>query len=471
MKKNWTIMVYIGADDTLANFAVASLEQLRDHVPQNATVVAMFDPDGDSHVHAVRCYAFDHTSRGKTLESLDDPQLWSDEERRNIDMTNPETLSAFINRAAELHQAENYCLFLWGHGPELLFQLPVRKATDKSKQERRLYFTPVNLKEALQRTIPFESKKLRIIGIDACSMSMVEVACELKGLADCMLASQEEVPDSSFPYPELMSHFAGYALPSEICQMSVSDYVRAYQDCIYNEATGMHPVTLAGISLDEVKMTNVQTALRSFVAELISAQGPAVKAIFHARKETKSFAGGLFVDLHDFCDKLHRHKSISISLKAACNEVSRTIEAAVQSHDTVSDNAHARTTHGLSIYFPYVMDKQDQKYLEQPLVKGIPRMLDKGIFESYQSLNTMAKAIRYLVRQEIIKDIDRCYIDSKFEFAQQTQWFQFIGKRWNSILAELEPESIDTQYLVQEWVMSFAPEILGGKTNGLGIAG
>ena len=36
---NWTIMVYIAADDTLADFAVRSLKQLKDVAAQNPDIV------------------------------------------------------------------------------------------------------------------------------------------------------------------------------------------------------------------------------------------------------------------------------------------------------------------------------------------------------------------------------------------------------------------------------------------------
>ena len=45
---NWMIMVYIAADDELANFAVGSLKQLKSLASQDADVVvaAQFDANG-----------------------------------------------------------------------------------------------------------------------------------------------------------------------------------------------------------------------------------------------------------------------------------------------------------------------------------------------------------------------------------------------------------------------------------------
>ncbi len=49
-----------------------------------------------------------------------------------------------------------------------------------------------------------KSKKLDIVAFDACNMSMIELASELQAYADFMIASQEEVPDASFPYEDLL---------------------------------------------------------------------------------------------------------------------------------------------------------------------------------------------------------------------------------------------------------------------------
>ncbi|HEY2114831.1 MAG TPA: hypothetical protein VGJ51_07060, partial [Candidatus Angelobacter sp.] len=61
----WVIMVYLAADDTLANFAIESLKQLQDTATEEVVVAAQFDPDGLSGAHRVRRYFFDGTDRGK----------------------------------------------------------------------------------------------------------------------------------------------------------------------------------------------------------------------------------------------------------------------------------------------------------------------------------------------------------------------------------------------------------------------
>src|SRR5690348_13077524 len=118
----WVIMVYIAADDTLANFAIESLKQLKDTATDEVVVVAQFDPDGLSTRHKVRRYVFDQTTRDKRLQN-DDKALWAGESR-DVVMTDPQTLTSFMNWAYRKYgEASNYSLFLWGHAAyELLFE-------------------------------------------------------------------------------------------------------------------------------------------------------------------------------------------------------------------------------------------------------------------------------------------------------------------------------------------------------------
>jgi Clostripain family len=218
-KRKWVIMVYLAADDTLANFAIESLKQLKQTATNEVVVAAQFDPDGLSNEHQVRRYVFDKTTRNKPL--LDDNKFWENSDHRSLNMADPGTLTGFINWVYRKYKAENYCLILWGHGPELLFELPARSDRQILPSGTGTYFTPVQLKQALQATDGTEKEKLRVIAIDACSMSMCEIAYELQGQAEFLVASQEEVPDPSFPYNTLVKRFCRGLDTKKLCQDGV----------------------------------------------------------------------------------------------------------------------------------------------------------------------------------------------------------------------------------------------------------
>jgi hypothetical protein len=495
-KPKWVIMVYIAADDTLANFAIESLKQLKETATDEVVVAAQFDPDGLSNEHQVRRYVFDKTTRDKPL--LDDNKFWGGDDHRSLDMTLPDTLTKFMNWVYSDYPADNYCLILWGHGPELLFELPARFSSGSAT-----YFTPVKLKEALENTDPTEKGKLQIIAIDACSMSMCEIAYELKDEAKFLVASQEEVPDLSFPYHTLVDRFSKDLDVRKLCQDGVVGYVKAYQEYFYNESTGMHPVTLAAIDLK--RMNALKEPLHKFAAELLSkASDPAVaKTIHSARGKSQGYVGGLYVDLHDFCDQLH-DLAASKKLKDMCDNVSKAIDGTVAARAEAVDGhvvevvngaiaASARVgdgrmehvdgravksgnpkllSHGLSIYFPYLKDGKEKKYIEEDLVKGIPRMIDKDseMLASFQALNALSIRIRHDVRRQMIKDIEEYYQKTGFDFATDTNWYRFIQQGWSRILAQEEPDYIDTRYLAQQCVKNLLKVIQGSDKSNVAAA-
>src|SRR5262245_10626483 len=122
----WTIMAYINADNILANFAVESLKQLRNAASENVTVIAEFD---DNQVvkdkeRDARLYRFDGDpqKRSAPLEEslIPEKDVAKLKHIHKVNMTRPETLTEFIDFAADISRTERYCLILWGHGIELL---------------------------------------------------------------------------------------------------------------------------------------------------------------------------------------------------------------------------------------------------------------------------------------------------------------------------------------------------------------
>ena len=100
---NWTIMVYINADNVLANFAIESLKQLRNAAGDGIVVVAEFD---DNQQEDARMYLFDGDPEKRTLP-LESSRIPKEEIAhlktiRRVDMTRPETLTEFIDYASDI---------------------------------------------------------------------------------------------------------------------------------------------------------------------------------------------------------------------------------------------------------------------------------------------------------------------------------------------------------------------------------
>jgi hypothetical protein len=476
-------MLYIAADGVLANFGIESLKQLNDSaslppsVSDTATVVAaaQFSVDAPGG-QVLPQYVFDQDSGGNLGQSI----------RHYLhappNMTEQEALTCFLTWVLKTldQDTDYYALILWSHGPELFLQPPSGSPTGASSS---LYLTPVELREAIQHAIPLDKRnKLKIVAFDACSLSMVEMAYELRDLADYMVASQEEVPDLSFPYSNLIQLFRTNGGDVEsLLRQGVKSYIKTYQDYIYDETTSMNPVTLSAFRLkvygeltDGIK--NLASAL------LTSKDDPDIPAyVLGAREKSRDFASGLYVDIVEFCTYLSDLLYPSIDsdeadanevsakspganssplssfidhkrkIREACRQILKALE--VDKHGT-SENfllvncSRDTRCHGVSIYFPFLSDEEASN-LGQPMVKGTREVSTKGTREVPSkgfspALNACMTGYLMDLREELILDTE-CYYD-KLAFAAGTFWYDFITEVWTRILIEFESGTLDVRY-------------------------
>lgn len=366
-EKKWTIMAYIAADDILSDFAVGSLQQLRRVASQekNVVVVAQFDANGKQNIP--RLIFEGDQDKSQSIHASKKAAIAAD-----TDLADPRALTAFIDWAYKERPADHYCLVLWGHGPELL---AADYPTLPDGQKAKKFLTPLDVKKGLAGSkLIADKRKFEIVAVDACNMSMVELACEIGDCAEFLVASEEDVPDFSFPYDRLL--LLGQSITREeiarTCTELPKRYIDAYQDYILTEATQTESITLTSLSLKNAGM--VTQPLRQLADALLAPGGREKRqAIINARANSQAFVAGLYVDLHDFCDRLPTEldsKRVNdTALVSACQSICQALQSrgnnAFIMANEVSKNERC---HGLSIYFPY--DDPEQNTTKEQLERG-----------------------------------------------------------------------------------------------------
>jgi hypothetical protein len=467
-KVKWLVMLYISADSPLANFAIESLKQIKRSIkPKTDVIVAVqfcIDPPGGQRIPR---YVFDgrygpdvSVSR-YACEPLDAP----------CNMTEAEALASFVDWAYSLekYQGTYHILVLWGHGPELLLQT-----------SQRLFLTPIQLRQALEqalrpgprplkaaRTGEISHRHLDIIGFDACSMAMLEVAYEIRDLADFMVASQEDVPDLSFPYDTLVLHVDWAKDPTQLAHESPRDYVLAYQDYVYAPRTDLKKVTLSAVDLR--LLADVTKGLMDLVAALLIAPCSIGLAdvILASREEAQSFAGGLYVDLFGFADALFGNLEMCAKIPETDSDAIKKACVAIRNALRVSDPIAGKNgcilanqasdidrCHGLSLYFPYLTD-EEMSAIQQPLVKGgldthgAKGGLDThGVKDVSDFVNMAAVDVLFGFRQQLIADTEGYYGD--LSLSTFTDWNRFVACLWSCILAERKSGELDIVYSAEQ---------------------
>jgi hypothetical protein len=320
-----------------------------------------------------------------------------------------------------------------------------------------LYITPKDLREALTETASKHPKSHppEIIGFDACFMSMFEMALELEGTAKYMVASQDEVPDASFPYDNLIKLFRmnGKRQLPDLLKEGLHAYVSAYEDCICNADTGMNEVTLSVLDLE--KCNRLKNAIRSLACALLETENDASFAdvLIKARSASQDYATGLYVDLKQFCANLsgkigevERWRKI----KDACQDVVAALTKGKS--QLLLDNTEEKRGGGISIYLPYLKTEQYAK-VSRPLAKG--GRITNGGKGFTEMLNGGATEYLMCARRTMILDTESYYGDLRLA---GTHWYDFIAKRWTKALIQRVPADLDYHYSAQQsWINATRP--------------
>ena len=336
---DWTVMVYIAADNDLEPFSIDDLNEMESvFYGANVNVVVLLDR---SPGYDASNGNWSGTRRG--LVTHDDNLAVISSALVDIgekNTGNPATLTDFINWGAANYAAQNYALVVWDHGGGLS-----GACWDNTSNGDNL--SANELRTAIDNAQP----QLDFIGYDACSMGMLEVVWDLVPLAEVVVASQELIPGPGWAYDRWLASLT--ANPG----MSAVALGQAAVDTYGAEYAGQSNITLS--ALTTVTLTPLKQALDDFVASALLATGADLAAMRLAAERTKDY-GAQFaqytLDLGDFMAEVAARVS-SATLRAKANAVLSNLQTAVYAETGTVGEAT-----GLSIYLPWGSAGTDAGY-------------------------------------------------------------------------------------------------------------
>lgn len=303
------------------------------------------------------------------------------------DSADPKVLTSFARWAVRNYPAERYALILWSHGsgwepargscatgPDPArapgdrqgarrsaakghrpFFRPVIEALSTPKAARRAIcfddgsghsLDTVELGRALRQVSRIAGRPLDILGMDACLMSNLEVAYQVKNYVRYVVASEENVPSTGWPYAEVLKRLteSPHEPAADLAAQMVEAYIRA---CTEDQATV--PVTQSALDLAEI---DAPTRALDKLAEALIAHAPrASREVYAAQLETARFHHGTLWDISDFCRKLEK-KTSSRTVRAAARGVRSALQPGSGRFVVAEAHAGAAVKHcgGVSIY-------------------------------------------------------------------------------------------------------------------------
>ena len=258
-----TVLVYIAADNNLASLALDDLDEMKEGMKRVA--------DGTLHL-----LVYLDTGNSPRLVELkkqgsnvveDVVRTYDDRNSVGVDETREVFEAVFSNPE---FRAENYGLIYWSHADGWI---PYGQAStrwvgqDKTDGDHRM-----NLSElaSVLRTVP----RLDFLMFDACFMSSVEVAYELREFADYYIGSPTETPGPGAPYQILV--------PLMASEQAAVEMGRAYCDFYaanYNGGIGITNNNWTGGASLCVMRTDALQELAAQTARLLSEQVVDVTAL------------------------------------------------------------------------------------------------------------------------------------------------------------------------------------------------
>ena len=398
VKAEWTVMIYMNADNNLDPFALLDFEEMA-AVKYNSrvNVVLQLDrrrvPKGiketDKEWGETRRFLMRQNLKPTRSDSL---QSFSEESN----MGAPETLASFVSWAKKDFPAQRYMLVIWSHGDgwrrpfteETHFENPRTAATayqntvtkaeellkkgelsdaklaslnllltslepqvrtiseDETNHSDRLYVREIQ--DSLEAVFGTRGG-LDVIGFDACLMQMIETGYAMRNVAGVMVGSEELEPSEGWRYDGWLKSLVNN--PDMDASAIARTMVEAYQDTY--EVTDP-TTTLSAISLSDGGLDRLSTAVSLLAKELIINLDTELPAIKEARSNCYVFAPERRyhgIDLHRFCSQLDR-PGISTRLRIRARDVMTLIDSLVIKNYAGKKRQDKFGGRGLAIYFP-----------------------------------------------------------------------------------------------------------------------
>ncbi len=389
-QKNWTIIVYMAADNDLRGFAARNIKQMaaigsNTHV----NIVVQLDIRIVGNKKITRRYFIE---KDKILHVNADDAL-----SQQMDSGKAETLISCCKWAIENYSAQNYMLIFWDHATGILDPIRGRKinsaelfnfntTVNKFELDRtKDFFDFINIPQREQRGVCWDDstgnyltnqkldfalneictkllkgKKFSIIGFDACLMSMIEVAHLIKKYAHIMIGSQEVELGTGWDYKNVLSPFSH----SSLDKATFAQHIVHMYEYTYKLITNDYTQSATNLDNIDALENNINLIAHLLLESLKKQQSYSVKNAIKASRNKllcTHFDEPSYIDLHhlyaNLQANLHRFMfnnategtMIKKKLSKALEEGQYLIKQLVFANTTGKNLSQAK---GVSIYFP-----------------------------------------------------------------------------------------------------------------------
>jgi hypothetical protein len=389
MTKEWTLMFFFASDNNLSASMFYQLKAMKTAGFQvDTNVLAHFDP----HERGMPSMIFEINRmerQGQTESKIGDDvdsiirDLAGDQVKPAItdgtcksgsssefdDLPAEKALEQFLEYARVHYPAKHYMLFLVGHG------MIVGRDAFLPDENPDSGISLVELGSILRNfcdDIREDNKgTLELVGMHSCSMSAVEVAYQLKGTAEYMMASEGLSFVGAWPYRQMLQKIFCDIEYANGKGVHVGNLMKTLHElCLHNGADFIFAGYSSDLCLIRLERKKVE-ALNEPIEKLTKALQLGLTdehdrdLIVLAHWKSQSFFQEVYTDLYDFCECLmekcrKKQTKAQRAMWSSCDDLIEVLKGSkgpiVQADFSGPD---CQFTHGLSIYFPWARPVED----------------------------------------------------------------------------------------------------------------
>ncbi len=359
--KTWRVMIYLAGDNNLSGEMIWALKELyRVGIGKHCHVAAQFDPSATN--VEPRCYDLDKLHRlGATSCDVDgilDLDSLAQTLATNVipspeNSADPAVLAGFLNNFLA-DPTDHAMLILSGHGCGAFGGL----LEDRNPYGRltlpclgRVLSAAKNLRK---------TKKIDILGLDSCAMSMVEVAHEVCDSVDYLVGAEGFVQNAGWPYHRLLESLRCGPAPEKLALEMVDNYFKYYSDYLLADVFTDQAVIHIEKDKSWARLIEHLKKLTDLLCKSLGGKKEEMdetvrNALILAHWEAQSFNTEQNVDIYDFCERLSHY--LPKKQYRAIHDCCAWITDKRNWNRIVLSTRHSgpayQFAHGLSIYFPW----------------------------------------------------------------------------------------------------------------------
>jgi len=332
-KRKWTFVVYMAADNDLEAAAIADFNELEavNYGASPISILVLLDRNksfdmtngnwSDTRLFEV------YSDPGGLTSTICSPRIdclelgLSKNTETELNTADPLVLSRLIDFAKRVYPAEQYALFVWGHGTgwrgganNNFLPEPAKAVAFDDTQNQ--YMSLPSFGRAVA------GKGLSLIAFDTCYGALLEVAYQIRNDAKLLVGSEGEILSTGWDYTALFNGFLGKQ------SYSISDLGNAIQDQF-----SMHYASTNNATISQIQLPHIDNLFNKFndfsgaVAEAIltdPARSVVLNQILRNVESyySTSFPSDMYIDIFDFTEKISSISGSITSISARQKAIS-----------------------------------------------------------------------------------------------------------------------------------------------------